>query len=136
MRLTAVKGWDPLCEERLFKISRDFSSDLSEAVAHEHRCEDCSCDIRQALAAGYPRVAADLLSSAIDSLLLQDLRRAHQFNATLKQDEIGGFSSIEWQEWLGYWETAKKDGRLWNCPSCNAWSWDSTFCGACSADRP
>lgn len=134
MKITAVRGWDPLREDRFFEIGRDDDEDLSGALGCEHRCKNPACDLREALKAGFPRVAAHLLASATESALLDAVARAHRFNATADQGETA--FAVEWQAWLRYWEEAETSGRLWNCPSCSAWSWGSSSCGSCSCDRP
>ncbi len=50
MRITAVKGWYVLDDERSFAIGPCHASDLGEAVAVEHdACDSPCCDLCRAL---------------------------------------------------------------------------------------
>ncbi len=132
MKITAVKGWYPIDEDRSFAIGHHHGGDCEQAVAVEHACDSSCCDICHALEAGYPAVAADLLSSAIEPLLLAAVDWAHRFNGTAEPVDREG----EWKQWLKYWGEAEDDGRLWQCEPCEAFNWDSGDCGCCRATRP
>ncbi len=134
MRITAVRDWDLLDEERSFAIGRCHEADLADAVAVEHyACEYACCDVCRALEAGFPAVAADLFSSGMESLLFAAVDRAHRFNRTALP---AGHLESEWQKWLRYWGEAEADGRIWQCLACETTNWDSDACGACRAGRP
>ncbi len=134
MRITAVKDWYVLDEERSFTIGRCHEADLAEAVAVEHYACECSCcDVCRALEAGFPLVAADLFASGMESLLFAAIDRAHRFNRTALP---AGHLESEWQKWLRYWGEAEADGRIWQCLACETTNWDSDACGACRARRP
>lgn len=132
MKITAVKGWYPLDEIRSFAIGRDYRGDLEEALAAQYACDSPSCDICHALEAGFPLVAADLLSSAIEAPLLLAVERAHRFNRTFD----AGDPNTERERWLEYFNEAEEKGLLWMCASCGASNWGSESCGWCMALRP
>ena len=133
MRITAVRGWYPPDDSRSFKIGPSYALDFEEAVAAEHTCDSPCCDICHALKAGFAHVAADLLRSATELPLLAAVERAHRFNGTAENGQMG--HSAEWQEWFRYCTEAEDQGRLWQCLPCEAWNWDSRHCGCCSATR-
>src|SRR5204862_441670 len=58
---------------------RRFSTDVAEAVALDHpSCTDASCDIREALDAGFPLTAAWLLWGATETPTLDAVLKAHE----------------------------------------------------------
>ena len=131
MRITAVKGWYPLHDPQSFPIGPSHSGDLEDAIREEHSCDSSACDICQALDAGFPTVAAQLLGSATETPLLVAVDLAHRFNGT-----AGSFDSeAEWNRWLDYWAEAQSEGRLWRCQRCGAFNWDSDTCGDCLSHR-
>ncbi|MCP4490023.1 MAG: hypothetical protein GY820_22285 [Gammaproteobacteria bacterium] len=133
MKITTVKGWCELDEDRSFTIGPCHAGDIAEALAIEHSCDSSACDVCHALEAGFPVVAADLFSSGIESLLLAAIDRAHRFHRTALPP--GHFES-EWQLWLRYQGEEREEGRIWQCLACDVFNWDSDACGACSAERP
>ncbi|MCP3957432.1 MAG: hypothetical protein GY719_06235 [bacterium] len=132
MKITAVKSWYPLDENRAFDVGRDHLADFEEAIRAEYGCESSCCDICHALEAGFVLVAADLLTSAIEAPLLAALEQAHRFNGTANLAS----SEDEWPKWHEYWSEAEKEGRLWKCAHCEVFNWGSNYCGACLAPRP
>ncbi len=133
MRINAVRGFDPLREERSFQVGRCHEVDLAEAVALEHACENSTCQVCHALDAGFAAVAADLLSHAMDVYLLVAVDAAHGFNRTaLPISHL----ETEWLRWLAYWGEAEGEGRIWQCLACEASNFDSGECGSCRARRP
>ncbi len=132
MKITRIKGWYVIDEERPFAIGHHHGGDREEAVAAEHSCESSCCDVCHSLAAGFGVVAADLLGSAFESRLLAAVDRAHRFNGTAQSLDREG----EWQRWLEYFGQAEEEGRLWQCEPCGSSNWDSGECGCCRAPRP
>lgn len=133
MRITAVKGWYVLDDDRSFTIGRCHASDLAEAVALEHSCQSSSCSICRALEARFPVVAADLFSSGMESPLFAAIDRAHRFNRTTLS---AAHLESEWQDWLRYWGEAEAEGRIWQCLECDVFNWDSDLCSDCGTQRP
>lgn len=109
MKITAVKDWDVLDEDRSFAIGPCHASDIGEAVAVEHYDYDSSCcDVCRAREAGFPVVAADLFSSGMESLLFAAIDQAHRFNRSALP---AGHLESEWRGWLRYYgEAEAKDG--------------------------
>lgn len=134
MKITAVKDWDVLDEDRSFAIGPCHASDIGEAVAVEHYNFDSSCcDVCRALQAGFPVVAADLFTSGMESLLFAAVDRAHRFNRSALP---AGHLESEWRGWLRYYGEAEAEGRIWRCLACETYNWDDDACGACRAQRP
>ena len=132
MKITAVRGWYPVDEERSFAIGSCYEADLPQALEAEHSCENSACDICHAREAGFPSVAADLLRSATETPLLAAVERAHHLNGTA----VNGRGEDQWEAWLEHWSQAKQEGRLWQCPQCEGFDWGSDECGNCWAPRP
>lgn len=139
MRLTSITAEiGTSARMRKVAISGDHGADLARAVEHEHDCEEASCDIAAALAAGCPHTAAFLLGGATETPLLDAVDNAHGFNRT--REAYGpDRMPCDWAEWLEYHEQHGTE-----CPHCGAFNysgpWDehkySGSCGNCCKDIP
>jgi hypothetical protein len=99
--------------------------DLATAVETDHPCSDSGCDIRAALDAGFPDVAARLLTGATDELPALDA----WFDAggTLPPDL---YKCENWEAWYAY---HKANGR--KCEACESFNYPdagSNVPGRCS----
>lgn len=101
--------------------------DIAEAVEAEHDCDDSSCCIDAAMAAGCPYVAACFLNGATEAPLL-DAVLAHHGIRFGHPSEVPG-----WSDWMNYHE---QHGR--KCPHCDTWSYEvgsaEWRCGMCGKD--
>lgn len=109
-------------------ISGNFASDLASAVSTDHYCNDNHCDITAAREAGFPMVAAGLLSGATECPTVFVTVAAHRFNGT-----TGGVDPLrdvyavpEWDAWKAYF-----DDHATECPGCGSYNFDSEACDNC-----
>ena len=100
-------------------ITRNFRTDLHDAVFADHPCEyDNHCDIGEALKEGYVYVAAHSLMGATDELPhVYRVIDAHRFNRTLP-DDFGTdmYDNADWEGWKAHFDKEARE-----CPGCGAW---------------
>ena len=113
-------------------ITADANRDIAVAVADDHYCTENFCDIHAALDAGFPRIAAGLLSGATECAHVDAVVCAHMFNGTLppEQDPRRDMYSLpEWEEWALWF---KNNAR--RCRSCDGYGFEVEVgwsCGNC-----
>jgi len=109
-------------------LTGDAREDLAAAVEAEHGdCTDNTCDIRVAYEAGYPYVAAGLLSGATECPLVEAVAAYHGYDLDIYRSE-------DWQGWKDY-----HDRYSWEC-SCGSFVYDEDgneySCDNCGGERP
>lgn len=102
---------------------------MERAVESDHPCEDeTACDIAAALRAGFPFVAAHLLSGATECPAV---------------DAVYNLFRIRWEDgWPNEWEawTEWFKEHTVQCPSCDTFNFTDVYypdiCGNCHQDLP
>jgi hypothetical protein len=118
-------------------ITIDVSNPLEaihEAVTEDHYCHDNHCDIGQARLAGFPLVAAGLLSGATDCAHVDAVCAALAFNRTLPggvDPRVNVYGVSEWNEWQQYFEKYTIQ-----CPKCEAFCFAEPYhhCDNCGSE--
>ena len=113
-------------------FSRPSNAGFHDAVVKDHAAEngcDSTCDITAALRAGYPRVAAYLLTSATEAPTVELVARS-------AGEDFGNFghstaSDPDWLAWCEWFAT-----NTVGCSSCDAVNFSDRgpvyTCGSCS----
>lgn len=127
MRITATKH--PYYGLVAMSETGDQYRDLAIAVHSDHPCEDNTCDIREALEAGFPRIAALLLTSATEADTVRFLLCWYRVPWDM-------YRLPEWNDWKEHFDTYGRQ-----CPACGAFSFASDHyepetCGNCLASLP